>query len=333
MDRLLGVVLVLVSAMCFGANPLFARLAYADGVAPLTFLFVRFAIAAIFLMGVMAVKRTPYPTGRILNTLILLGIWGMAGSALCYYIALAKTSASLVVVLVYTYPALVMGLAVVLFRKRLAATALAALALALGGIVCTVGPQGGGNLPGIALSLTTAAIFAAYILFGSLAIRRAGYLPASTVISGAATVIFGIGALVQGITWPTTATCWLAIILSAVLSTFLGGLAFSAGLERIDSSVAAMLSTVEVVVAVGLSVAFLGETLSALATAGAVMVLAAAVLLARMEMRAVRAVPAAVILEEQEPVVPPELPVAVDLQQAVASLGDAPPRVSRVGRA
>jgi drug/metabolite transporter (DMT)-like permease len=47
MDRLIGVFLIAVSASCFGAMAIFARLSYEAGTDPITVLFLRFTIAGL----------------------------------------------------------------------------------------------------------------------------------------------------------------------------------------------------------------------------------------------------------------------------------------------
>ena len=76
MGHLLGVFLIVVSAVSFGAMPIFACLAYDAGANPITVLFLRFIIASIIMAIVMAVQRIPIPRGRTLVTLILMGAIG-----------------------------------------------------------------------------------------------------------------------------------------------------------------------------------------------------------------------------------------------------------------
>ena len=52
----MGALLCLFSAACFGALPIFAKLAYADGVSPATLLLLRFSVAAVLLVGVLVVR-------------------------------------------------------------------------------------------------------------------------------------------------------------------------------------------------------------------------------------------------------------------------------------
>jgi drug/metabolite transporter (DMT)-like permease len=76
MDRLVGIFLIAVSAASFGAMAIFARLAYEAGANPITVLFLRFTLAAVFMSAVMAAKGTTFPRGRTLMTLLLMGGFG-----------------------------------------------------------------------------------------------------------------------------------------------------------------------------------------------------------------------------------------------------------------
>gem|GEM_PF-4910460 len=53
----MGVFLVALSAVCFGVNPIFARLAFDAGTNPGTFLFIRFAIASVVMVVILAAKQ------------------------------------------------------------------------------------------------------------------------------------------------------------------------------------------------------------------------------------------------------------------------------------
>ena len=68
-----------------------------------------------------------------------------------------------------------------------------------------------------------------------------------------------------------------------MFSTALGLITFFAGLKRIDTANAAIISTFEVVVTVALAIVILGETLSMSKILGACLVLSAVVILARSE--------------------------------------------------
>lgn len=64
--RYIGIILIIISAVSFGAMPIFARVAYASGADPITVLFLRFGIAAVVMLGIMLASKTPFPRGPVL---------------------------------------------------------------------------------------------------------------------------------------------------------------------------------------------------------------------------------------------------------------------------
>jgi drug/metabolite transporter (DMT)-like permease len=156
-----------------------------------------------------------------------------------------------------------------------------ALLVALVGMVLTIGPVGGGQPLGIVLALTSASIYAAYILVGSRLSGQAGAVASATVILPAAAVGSGVLAALHGPALPHTLEGWAAIVAIALVSTVLPIVTFFAGLGRVGPSTAAILSTVEPVVTVLLAMLFLHETMGPLQVVGGLCILGAVVALAR----------------------------------------------------
>src|SRR6266566_8835685 len=138
--RHFGLLLIAISAASFGVMPILARFAYAARADPITTLWLRFGIAAMVMTAVMLVRRMPFPRGRVLLGLVLMGAVGYAGVSLAYFTALTMASAGLVALLLYLYPAIVTLLAALIFKDRLTLTKLGAILLALVGTVLTIGP-------------------------------------------------------------------------------------------------------------------------------------------------------------------------------------------------
>lgn len=272
---------MVLSAAAFGALTLLARVAYASGVDPITLLFLRFVTAAALMGGVLAGSRYALPRGRTLAVLIVMGAVVYAVQSLAFFTALTLASASLVALLLYLYPALVTILSVLVLRETLTRLQIAALALALTGAILTVGAMGGGRPLGIALALTSAAVYAVYILAGSRVAARAGAIPASAVVMSSAAVTFAGLAALHGPAFPHTALGWLTIGAIALVSTVLAIAAFFAGLARVGATTAATLSTVERVVAVGLVTVFLREPLAGGQIVGGLLIILAVLILAR----------------------------------------------------
>ncbi len=273
--------MILVSACCFGATSIFARLAFAAGADTYTALALRFGIAALCLVVFQAVRRAPLPRRRVVIQLTLLGAIGRAGQGLTYFTALTLIPAALVSLLLYLYPAIVTILAVLILRDRLTPLKLAALIVALAGTALTIGPAAGDNSVGIALGLLTACIYAVYILISSRVTPGAGVLSSSTVITVATALVYCALAGLRGVALPQTALGWLAILGLSLISTVAGTVTFFAGLNLVGPTDASTLSTLEPVVTVVLAALILSETIQPLQLAGGALILAAVVALAR----------------------------------------------------
>src|SRR5215218_1639302 len=106
-----GTVLCLASAAAFGAMAVFGKLAYEGGATVGTLLAVRFALAAtlfwaLLLAGGAAGEVRALP-GRDVALALALGACGYAAQAGGYFAALERIDASLLSLLIYTFPTMV----------------------------------------------------------------------------------------------------------------------------------------------------------------------------------------------------------------------------------
>ncbi|WP_153116870.1 DMT family transporter [Rhodocyclus tenuis] len=280
--RLNGYLFVVIAAGGFGAMPIFARFAYAEGVDLATMLFLRFAIAAALMTLVMLLWRLRWPRGRDLWLLIGMGALGYVGQAYCYFAALRYATAGLTTLLLYLYPAIVTILAAVLARRRLSGLRLAAVLAALFGAALAVGDSIGGSPLGIILGVGAALIYSVYILVGARVTDSAGAIPGATVVMLSAAAVYGGIALAQGMTLPHTGAGWAAVAGIAVLSTAAAIAAFLAAMKRLGAADAATLSTLEPVITIVLAAIFLGEAIGLRQLLGGAVILAAVLVLTRL---------------------------------------------------
>jgi drug/metabolite transporter (DMT)-like permease len=283
--RYIGIVFILTSAISFGAMPVFARLAYASGADPITVLCRRLGIAALVMLGIMLMSKTPFPRGWVLLELILLGAIGYVGESLAYFTALTMASAGLVALLLYIYPALVTTLSAVFLKEHLTTPKIVALFLALSGTVLTIQITSGGSMIGLLLSIAAAVDYAIYILLGSRIVRRCGSIGSTTIIIASTAAVYAVIAPVHGMTFPGSWLGWGAILAIALISTVLAFVTFFAGLRRIGPTTASTLSTFEPIVAVALAAVVLGETITPVQALGGLLILIAVVILSRNELR------------------------------------------------
>jgi drug/metabolite transporter (DMT)-like permease len=282
-----GAVVCLLSAAAFGAMGIFGKLAFEDGATAGTLLAARFAIAAVALWCLMLVKGSLSQMravgSRDLAIALGLGACGYALQAGCYFVALERLDASLLSLILYTFPAIVTVAAVALGRERLDRRRVLALALVSTGLVLILGTAGASNVSGVgvALGLGAAFTYSTYILTSDGVASRVPALTLATLVcTGAATSLI-IGSVLTGQLHPGEVTLagwgWLGCI--AVVSTVGAITLFFAGLSRVGPTSASILSTFEPVVTVVLAAGVLAEHLTPIQVAGGALVLTAVLVL------------------------------------------------------
>ncbi len=281
MSTTAGTVLVITSSVAFGAMPLFARLAYADGIEPVSLLFFRFSIAALFMGLLMLIRKERFPALKVIAGLALMGAIGYVGQSLCFFSALTMANSGLVVLLLYLYPALVALLSAVFHGERLNGSRGVAVALAFLGTALTVGPQLNARPLGVILGISAACIYSVYIMSGNRLMKQVTPVAGSAIIMAAAGAAFGLLSLGQGLTLPRSLSGWTGVIGLAIIATVIAVTTFLVGLTLIGPTRASVLSTFEPVTAILLAAFFLGEPIGFWTMAGGVLIIAATIILAR----------------------------------------------------
>ena len=290
-----GPALCLASAALFGAMPIFGRFAYEAGVSPSALLLVRFSLAALLLTmlllarpGLRRIAADAHPSGppgrptmsRAWTVVVAFGLGavGYAAQAGLYFSALQRLDASLVSLILYTYPVLVTGAAVLLGRDRLNRWRSVALLTACGGILLVLLGSGSMHLQpvGALLAFGSAVVYTSYILVSDTVVQRLAPVALAAVVMTGAAATLAVKALLTGVdlTFGWRGWFWLACI--AVVSTVLAMVTFFAGLRRTGASAAGILSTLEPVVTSALAALTLGESLSLVQVLGGVLVLSSA---------------------------------------------------------
>jgi drug/metabolite transporter (DMT)-like permease len=284
MKRLIGILLIAISAASFGTLAIFGRYAYADGMDTFTVLFIRFTSSAIFMTIVLLLRKEHFPSRRILLQLIGMGALGYVGQSFMYLTAIKYASAGLVALLLYLYPMFVFILSVFVLHEKAASIQIIALILALVGSAMTVDPNGG-QLIGALMAITAALIYSVYIIVGTSVMKHVSAIQSSAIIFASAGVVYGMLTFFNGAHFPRSNSGWLAMLGMILFSTIIPVTTFLAGLERIGPTNAAMLSTLEPVVTVLLAAWLFGERLLPVTMLGGGLILAAVIVLTRAELK------------------------------------------------
>ena len=285
-DQIVGFLAVGTAASIWGTLGLFAKILYAEGVSFEALVAVRASIgwAAILLFvlltrgaGSLRVAR------RDLLFLIPLGIVGIGAFYLLYFFTVRESTVGTAAILLYSSPAFVALLALIFLKETLGLLRLLALTLTFGGIFLVVGGYDPGALEVSILVLTTGLLsgltYGLYSIFGK---PIAGHLEPAVILSYA----LGFGSLLLVLAaLPTFYTLvglssgsYVLLFMLAVVHTALAFGLYTVGLKRLDAGQAAIVATVEPVVAGAIGVVVLGEKLTALKVIGALLVLAGAAL-------------------------------------------------------
>ena len=198
-----------------------------------------------------------------------------------FYLALAMAielgGVSLAWILLYTGPAWVAVAAVVVLREHVGRFRQALLAVTMTGIVLV--SLGGGegiriSAASLAWGLGAGLSYASWYIAGKRFLPR--YAPVTisawTLLAGA--VFLAPFAGVRN----HSARAWLLVLGLSVVSTYLPVLLYYTGLRTVDASRAAIVATIEPVVALGIGAAVGAERLSPVALVGAALVLLATAL-------------------------------------------------------
>ena len=275
-----GALYCLASAAAFGAMGIFGKLAYDEGATVGTLLATRFVLAAA-LLWLLAVGRGDLRAlaRRDVGVALVLGAVGYGAQAGGYFAALERLDASLLSLLVYTFPVMVTVTAVALGREPASRRTAAALALASTGLVLVLAGAAAGALDalGTLLGLGAAVVYSAYILISEGIAARVGPLALSTLVCTGAAITLTLAGFAGGDLDPggvsAAGFAWLGGL--AVVSTVGAVALFFAGLRRVGPTAASILSTLEPLVAVALAFVVFGDSLGPVQLAGGALVLAA----------------------------------------------------------
>jgi len=284
MKKLIGILLIAISAASFGTLAIFGRYAYTDGMDTFTVLFIRFGSSAVFMTVVLLLRKEHFPRGQILAQLVGMGALGYVGQSFMYMTAIKYASSGLVALLLYLYPMFVFILSVMILHEKVTSVKVISLALAVVGAALTVDPNGG-QLIGALMAIAAALIYSVYIIVGTGVMKHVTAIQSSTIIFASAGMVYGMLTFANGAHFPASNSGWLAMLGMIVFSTIIPVVTFLAGLERIGPTNAAMLSTLEPVVTVLLAAWLFGERLMPIVLVGGGLILLAVFLLTRSELK------------------------------------------------
>jgi len=280
-EELVGVLLTLVSAACFGTLAIFGKVAEDVGLDTTTLLTFRFLLGTMLIWSGLALwGRARLLPRRERRTALGLGLLYALFTAF-YFWGLLFIPAGLTGLVFYTYPVYVYVLAVWLLDESVSRYKLGALVTALGGVGLIVGADlGEVDVIGVGLIMLAALGIAGYIVGSRAALGAID----SDILAGTAMIATTAFFLVFGVASgrlgrPVGVDQWLVVAGIASIGTALPIFLYLIALDRIQASHASVLGTAEPLVTVILGIVLLEETLSPVLVVGGGLVLASVVVI------------------------------------------------------
>lgn len=282
-----GAMMVLVSAVAFSSKAIIVKLAYAYPVDAATLIALRMLFSIPFFIGlvfwVRALGGLPTISLKELGGMILLSAGGGYGSMWLNFAGLEYVTAGLERVILFLYPTLVVLMSAVVFKHSITKREMFALVTSYAGVILVVwhdisipNTMGSKTLLGAGLVLASAIVYAAYLLVSGKMIPRLGapLFTAYTMLIAtvASAAHFFATENIQAVTHLPVQVYWLSLLM-AVVATVLPSILMNAGIQRLGSNKASLLSSVGPVSTIFLAYAFLGEQPTMVQLAGTVLVL------------------------------------------------------------
>src|ERR1700761_2871448 len=284
-----GLALATAGSIAFSGKAIIVKLAYRHGVDAVTLIMYRMLFALPLFLGLAwwAGRGRPRLTARDWRIVVGLGFSGYYLASFLDFAGLAYVSAAFERLVLYLNPTLVLLIGRVLFKRKVAAKQLLALAVSYAGVLLVFGHEVGvaGNhvALGAALVFGSAVSYALYLVFSGEEVKRLGSLR----LTGLATSIACLFCLAQfALVRPLSAAqvapevLWLSV-LNATLCTFAPVLMVMMAIERVGATVAAQTGMVGPLSTILMGIVILGEPFTVWIAAGTVFVLSGIWMLAK----------------------------------------------------
>ncbi|HZV97450.1 MAG TPA: DMT family transporter [Methylophilaceae bacterium] len=286
-QALIGSLLVLAASVTVSSKAIMVKLAYAYGVDAETLLALRMAFSMPFFAGLALwahwAKPRPAVTAHDAWAIFVLGVLGGYAPMWFDFAGLAYVSAGLERIILFLYPTMVVLISAVLFKRRIGRREVFALAASYVGVGLAVGHDltvlksgMGDTLLGALLVAISALIYAAYLVYSGRLLPRIGtarFTAYTMLTAGVASgVHFAVTPHRIAVTQLPMPVYELALLM-AVVATVLPAVMLNAGIHRLGSSRASLVSSVGPVSTILLASVFLGEAITAMQLLGTALVL------------------------------------------------------------
>ena len=280
-QKVKGCFYAVLSAVIYGSMPLMAKYVYADGVTPMTLVFLRnlFSVLPLAILAYREKKTLKIPV----STLPSIGLMSLLGCCLTPVLLFSSYQyipSGLATVFNFAYPSFVVLGGILFQRKKVCIRSIVSVLLCAVGISMFYTPQETLNLTGSVLALVSAMTFAGYVLLLSRfdSGKVSGFLFTLYITSISSVLTFGLCLATDNLVFPATMTGWGLSILLSILVTTIAVVLFQQSVFLVGGEVTSILSTLEPIVGVAIGVAVFGEAFGIRTFLGTILVIIASVI-------------------------------------------------------
>lgn len=276
MQHYIGYACILAAAVSWGFIGSLSRFCLEEGLGPMEIAFWRMLFSSgFFLLHAARLRSHKLHSAKDALIIFLFGAAALGGLFSSFFGVVQLGGAALAAVLLYTAPAWVALLSHFLYKERITLTKYIAMALSLGGVVFISLSGGGlgGDIPltAVLLGLLTGVLYSTHYVFTKAFLHR--YTPLT--LYGFA-MLFGAIAVLPFVTFTAKSLkSWGVLITLAFVTGYIAYWVYSEGMRRLPLTKAAIIATLEPVVATFVAWWIWGEAFSLGGWAGAGLIIIA----------------------------------------------------------
>lgn len=285
-----GTILIILAGIFWGSMGIFVRgLTSLAGFTSFQIVSLRLTVAAFIFTFILLIKD---PRGFRINMkdvplFLGLGFGSVLFFTACYFTAIRMMTLSMAAILLYTSPIWVMLLSLLFFREKITGRKLLALAFSFLGCVLVSGlgsDQSSTTLIGILIGLGSGLGYGLYSILGTIALRKYSTYTVTTytfvTASAGSLFLCSLPDLWHKITvCPRKPYLCVFIVLTGLVTAVIPFLLYTLGLEQVEASRAAILATIEPMVATLSGVLVFHEYLTLMSFCGILCIIAAIIVL------------------------------------------------------
>ena len=283
-----GYLFAILSAVIYGCMPLMAKHIYADGVNPLTLVFLRnfFSLIPLALLAYRENKTLKVPP-KLLPSIGLISLLGCCVTPVLLFSSYQYIASGTATVFHFIYPAVVVVAEILFLKHKPHLGNIISVVLCVVGISLFYSPGASLSLTGSALSLLSGITFASYVILLSHfdSSKVPGFLFCFYVTAASTVASFVICIVTGSLMLPASPFGWGMCVLFSLLVTTGAVTLFQKSAFLIGSERTSILSTLEPITGVILGAVAFGEPLGPRVILGSALVVAASLLIAFLDMR------------------------------------------------